>query len=542
MENTSHTLIVIQTLGGIGLFLLGMVVMTSGLTALAGDSIRRALMRFTHSPLSGAITGAASTAIIQSSSATTVAAIGFVGAGLMSFPAALGIVFGANIGTTLTGWLVAILGFKLKLSLIVLPLIFVGMILKLFANERLANTGYAIAGFGVIFVGITFMQEGMQGLEHLFNFEGFASDSLFTRLQLVALGIIFTIVTQSSSAGVATALSALFAGLINFEQAAALVIGMDVGTTFTAAVATIGGSIGAKRTGLSHVIYNLFTAIGALILLTPYIWLWEKLSPGQLLANAEIALVAFHTTFNTIGVFFVLPFTNRFVKLIERLIPESRHPYSEKLDKALLTQPSLAISNAQKNIYFQALALLKHVQVLLNAGPTQQRANITDLKKAIDETHRYIDLIHLTPKEHQDWDRLIAIVHTLDHLQRLHERCEEEEDRAMAALEAESMTDSLQQLKDLLKTVIPLFENNQWQKANELSSKVADDIETQQQPVREKVLQRLASGEIDAPTATARLEAIRWLDRVSRHIARIIHHYHISLMAAGTEAGGTGKI
>ncbi len=539
MENISHTFIIIQTLGGIGLFLLGMIIMTNGLTALAGDSIRRALMRFTHSPLSGAITGATSTALIQSSSATTVAAIGFVGAGLMSFPAALGIVFGANIGTTVTGWLVAILGFKLKLSLIVLPLIFIGAILKLFASGRWANVGYALAGFGVIFVGITFMQQGMQGLEQFFSFEGFTGDSIFVRLQLVALGIIFTVLTQSSSAGVATALSALFAGLINFEQAAALVIGMDVGTTFTAAVATIGGSIGAKRTGLSHVIYNLFTAFGALVLLTPFIWGWEKLFPGQLLANAEIALVAFHTFFNTIGVILVLPFTHRFVTLIERIIPEARHPYSQKLDKALLQQPELALSNAQKNIYYQVLALLKHIQALLNVGPIKQRADIADLQKAIDETHNYIDLIHLKPKEHQEWDRLIAIVHTLDHLQRLHERCEEEEDRAMAALEAESMADSLRQLKEFLIIVIPLFETNQWHKADQLAANVAKDIEQQHQPIREKVLQRLASGELDAPTATARLEAIRWLERVSRHIARILHYYQLSLTLAGTDTSNT---
>ena len=137
--------------------------MTDGLRALAGSAIRGALMRFTRSPLSGAVTGAVSTAILQSSSATTVAAVGFVGAGLITFSASLGIIFGANIGTTMTGWLVALLGFKLNLGTVILPVILVGTILRLFGNGRAANIGYALAGFGLIFVGITLMQQGMSG-------------------------------------------------------------------------------------------------------------------------------------------------------------------------------------------------------------------------------------------------------------------------------------------------------------------------------------------------------------------------------------------
>jgi phosphate:Na+ symporter len=142
-----------------------MIVMTDGLRALAGNAMRTALMRFTRTPLSGAITGAVTTAILQSSSATTVATVGFVGAGLISFSAALGIIFGANVGTTVTGWLVAILGVKLKLGTVILPLIFIGTSLKLFAQERVARLGYAIAGFGLIFVGITTLQEAMGGLQ-----------------------------------------------------------------------------------------------------------------------------------------------------------------------------------------------------------------------------------------------------------------------------------------------------------------------------------------------------------------------------------------
>ena len=517
--------IIIQTLGGIGLFLLGMIVMTNGLNALAGKAIRQTLLRFTHTPLSGAISGAACTAIVQSSSATTVAAIGFVGAGLMSFPSALGIVFGANIGTTLTGWLVAVLGFKLQLNIIVLPLIFIGAIMKLFANKRLGEIGLALAGFGVIFVGITFMQQGMQGMEKMISFDHFSEDTLITRLQLVGLGIVFTIITQSSSAGVATALSALFAGMINFEQAAALVIGMDIGTTFTAAIATIGGSVGARRTGYSHVIYNFFTGISALILLTPYIWVWAHFNAAFLQDNAEIGLVLFHTTFNFLGVIIVLPFTRLFVRFIERLIPEVVNKYEQPLDRALLTQPSLALAQIQQNIYFQLVALVKHIQAVLTHGKQGERVDLLDLNNAIDDTHAYVDEIHLRPKEHEDWERLVAVVHCLDHLQRLQRRCEEEENRALTASQSSTVRNATELLHQLLEEIVPLLEVQNWTGIETSCQDKADAIDTLIEPLRKRVLERLASGEMDEPTATERLEAIRWLQRTSKHIARIVFHY-----------------
>ncbi|MGI9534447.1 MAG: Na/Pi cotransporter family protein, partial [Thermodesulfobacteriota bacterium] len=312
--------IIIHVAGGIGLFLLGMIVLTDGLRTLAGKAMRSALMRFTSSPLSGALTGAASTAILQSSSATTVAAVGFVRAELITFPEALGIIFGANIGTTFKGWLIAILGFKLSIANFFLPIVFIGAVLRLFTKGRLATIGYSIAGFGLIFVGITVMQQSMSEMHGFISFENLPTDSFSSRLLLVGLGVLFSAITQSSSAGVVATLTALFANLINFEQAAALVIGMDIGTTVTAAMATIGGTVGAKRTGYSHVIYNLLTATIAFFLITPYTLIWDYLAPGQLIQNAEIALVAFHTLFNTLGVIVILPFTRQFAFFMEKLI------------------------------------------------------------------------------------------------------------------------------------------------------------------------------------------------------------------------------
>ena len=176
--------------GGLGLFLLGMVVLTEGLRQLAGSALRRLLSEFTKTPIRGVAAGAMSTAVIQSSSATTVTAVGFVGAGLLTFPHGLGIVLGANIGTTVTGWIVAIVGFKLHLGLIVLPLVLVGVLLRLFSNTRLRHIGWALAGFGLLFVGIDAMQQGMAQFEGTITPDDFPEDTLFGRLQLVLLGIV----------------------------------------------------------------------------------------------------------------------------------------------------------------------------------------------------------------------------------------------------------------------------------------------------------------------------------------------------------------
>ena len=333
-------ILIVQALGGLGLFLLGMIIMTDSLRNLAGDAMRKLLLRFTHTPLSGAITGTIATAILQSSSATTVAAVGMVGAGLMGFAEALGIIFGANIGTTIKGWFVVLLGFKLQIGLMLMPLILVGALLRLFAKDRWASIGMAIAGFGLVFVGIYLIQQGMTDVQKFVTPENFPDDTFVGRIQLLLLGILFSAVTQSSSAGVAVTLTALFSGAINFPQGAALVIGMDVGTTVTAALATIGGTVGSRRTGLSHVIYNCFTGIGALFLITPYVLLWQWLGPDILKNNAEIVLIAFHTSFNVLGVIIVLPLTRQFACLIKRLIPNTEPAYTDSLDKTLLHDPT----------------------------------------------------------------------------------------------------------------------------------------------------------------------------------------------------------
>ncbi|QOR62846.1 Na/Pi cotransporter family protein [Sulfurovum sp. ST-21] len=516
--------IILKVTGGLGIFLLGMIIMTDGLRSLAGDRMRNLLMHFTRSPISGAATGAAVTAILQSSSATTVAAVGFVSAGLLAFPEALGIIFGANIGTTITGWMVVLFGFKLNLGTAVLPVIFIGAVLKLFFKKKLAATGYALAGFGLIFIGITFLQEGMSGFEGIITPENLPSHSFTGILKLVALGVITTVITQSSSAGVAATLTALFANTINFEQAAALIIGMDMGTTVTALLASIGGSANAKRTSLSHVIYNIFTAVMAVFLITPFVHLWEYIAPVPIVADAQIALVAFHTLFNTIGVLVILPFTHRFAMMMEKIIPPEKPKYTMKLDTKILEEANLALEAVRISIQNEFTALLEHINFILGDSKNGAKADLRMLQAALNETREYLDAIDLKQQDDAKWKELISLIHILDHLFRLYERCEEDAYRARVVQKSAE----LQEEHDLLiannTEVIRALNSRNFSKAENVAKKSEEQIGRIVEPYRKEIARNMAEDKISMHMGTSKLEAVRWLVRVSHHISRIASH------------------
>lgn len=532
MQEINH---VLYTLGGLGLFLLGMVIMTDYLKKLAGNRIRAALFNYTKTPVSGAITGAVTTAVVQSSSATTVAAVGFVGAGLMTFTNSLGIIFGANIGTTITGWMVALLGFKLSIEMLALPVVLIGILMRLFLKGKWSNLGLVLAGFGLIFVGIDTMQSAMQGMKDILDFSKLPANNLIGQLQLLALGFVFTVITQSSSAGVAVTLTALFTGLVQFEQAAALVVGMDVGTTITSLMATIGGSINAKRTGYSHVLYNLITAFLALLIIAPYISIWEYFAVGAIYQYAEIALVAFHTLFNVIGVLLVLPFTEYFSRFMKWLVPQATEDFIYRLDSQLIAEPKMALAAVQLTLLDLAKALLNELHFLISREPKKDfQSDLIQLQQDLDQTQFYLDSIHLDQKDHHLWNRLTSMIHTLDHLQRLHERCEEEDDRA----EASKQFATLQQVSGRLEADIcslqSYFYNQLWPEAVSLTQALYDEIHAGAEGYRHTMVDNMGQGLISADECWDALEAIRWMERVSNHLYRISYYLKKMLLDSGS--------
>ena len=252
-------------LGGVGMFLLGMDVMTGALREAAGRNLRALLARFTTTPLRGTVTGAAATAVIQSSSATTVMTVGFVGAGLMTLGQALGIIYGANVGTTATGWLVSLLGFKLHLGRLALALLLPASLALLLGRGALARGGRAVAGLCLLLIGLDMMQAGMGDAAALITAQRLPGADAAGLLALAGIGLAVTVLIQSSSAGVALALVMLQGGTIALPQAAALVAGMNVGTTFTGLLASLGGSRAMRQTAVANLVFHLAIAAMALL-------------------------------------------------------------------------------------------------------------------------------------------------------------------------------------------------------------------------------------------------------------------------------------
>jgi len=508
--------------GGVGLFLAGMLILTDGLRALTGDWLRTVLSTYTKSPRSGVLTGAVSTALIQSSSATTVTAVSFVGAGLLTFPQALGIIFGANIGTTLTGWLVAILGFKIKLGIVVMPFILIGVALKLYGRGLLANVGWAIVGFSLLFIGIATMQQGASGFEGLVSPSNFPPDTIFGRLQLVAIGIAVTIITQSSSAGVAAAMVALVSGAISFPQAAAMVIGMDVGTTFSAALATIGGSTPMRRTGYAHVIYNVFTGAMAFLLLGPAAAILNTFQLTNPAADgAPFALALFHTSFNIAGVLLVLPFTNQFAALVRWLVPGQGPHLTDMLDKNLLAEPSAAtdaVTFTVRQTVDKLLACLEGILARQNR-PADTAGQLHEIELAIEATQAYAQTIEVEP-ESAAYLRQIEAMHALDHLRRLHRRCQRTH---LASAIAKDWR--LQRLSGLLRHSLQRVSSAGVGSVDlDYLAKLNGLMQRQDSAYRLRMLKAVPNHPQNSENMMLRLDGMRWLLRVSYHVWRINIH------------------
>ncbi|MEQ1906957.1 MAG: Na/Pi symporter [Pirellulaceae bacterium] len=515
----------LEVLGGAGLFILGMNVMSDGLNRLAGETMRRTIGSFTRTPLTGTLTGTVVTALIQSSGATVVMAIGFVGAGLLTFPQALGVIFGANIGTTFTGWIVALLGFTLDLKLIAMPLLFIGALMRLIKNQKITAIGYAISGFAAIFIGIAMLQSGMEAYRDILTPKNFPEDTLSGRFLLLLLGVAITLITQSSSAGVAAAITAVHVGNISLPQAAAMVIGMDIGTTNIALIASIGSNVNARRTGLSHVIYNLFTGLGSFFFLPFYLQLAEYLFPNSGTNSPELVLVAFHTLFNTLGVLLVLPFTQPFAKLIIWFIPPRKNPLTERLEPSLLKNPPVAMENVLRALREISQALFVTLVELLAKNRDNVAGSwskIDDVESAIGDVRLYLNQINDPIAVQKGFQQKVKAVHILDHLSRLvvrvrkHDRLEsawskaeyrEFVGRLRSALEmtgGEDSQDLLNSHRELTLLSAQLHQQNNFLRREQIERGIVD----------------LAS----VDELTQRLDALRWLQRVAYHALRITHH------------------
>ena len=323
--------------------------MTDGLKVFGGAGLKVLLRDWTSTPLRGVASGALVTAVVQSSSAVTVATIGFVNAGILSLHQAIGVVFGTNVGTTMTGWLVSLVGVGFRIEALALPILAVGVALSLLSRgKRLQGLGRALAGFGLFFLGLGILKEAFSGVADAFD-EDMVSGAagIAGLLGFLAAGLAATVLTQSSSAAIALILTASAHGVIGLDGAAAAIIGANIGTTSTALLAVIGATPNAKRVAVAHLAFNVVTGAVALAILPvaiaglAYAGTW--LAGG---GQAAPLLALFHTLFNVLGVMLMLPLARPLSRWLERLFHSQEEDIAKPhyLDRTVLATPTLALA------------------------------------------------------------------------------------------------------------------------------------------------------------------------------------------------------
>lgn len=368
--------VVFEAAGGLALFLLAMSMMTGGLRLFGGSSLKALLERSTGTRVKGAAVGALVTALVQSSSAVTVATIGFVNAGILGLPHAIGVIFGANLGTTMTGWLVSLTGFGFKIEAVAMPILAVGVLLRLTASgRRIQGLGEALAGFGLFFLGLAILQGAFGSLSQDLAARLPSAQGISGVFVYLGIGFALTVLTQSSSASIALILTAAGQQVAGLDAAAAAIIGANVGTTSTAMLAVLKATPNAKRVAAGHVIFNMVTGVVALALLPVLIWSVDR-TGGWLGVDGrpEPVLALFHTLFNLLGVVLMLPVADRLARALGRLFRTAEEDLGRPrhLDGTVVATPALAVAALQEELNRMRRLVLINVAAAL--APTEARA------------------------------------------------------------------------------------------------------------------------------------------------------------------------
>ena len=386
---------VLTLLGALGMFLYGMNLMSAGLQKAAGSKMRSFLGAMTSNPFKGVMTGLGITTVIQSSSATTVMTVGFVNAGLLTLSQAVGVIMGANIGTTVTAWLVSLLGFKADISLFAVPLMAVGFILSLAKSDKRRHISELIVGFSLLFLGLSLMKESVPDLretpEVLSFIQNWTSYGFGSVLIFLVVGTVLTLVLQSSSATMALTLIMVNMGWIPFEMGAAMVLGENIGTTITANIAAAVGNANARRAALAHTLFNVFGVCWALALFTPFLKLvgltitWLGLpNPMDIAHSADVAMTAdegmatlygismLHTLFNLFNTMILIWFVNVIVKIVTKTIKERKSVEEDVvklkfIDAGPLSTAELAVGEARNEVIHFAEISRREVDFIRSA-------------------------------------------------------------------------------------------------------------------------------------------------------------------------------
>ena len=527
---------ILTLLGGLAIFLLGMAKMADGLQNAAGDKMRKVLEKLISNPLMGVLVGAVVTSILQSSSATTVIAVGFVNARLLTLRQAVGVIMGANIGTTMTAQLIAF-----NLGDYALPAIALGVAVNFIAKKKnIKYIGQIIIGFGLLFLGLEIMSDAMKPLRsapEFINFMRSFSDNPFLG---VFAGALLTAVVQSSSATIAILQTLAMEGLVDIKAALPILFGDNIGTTITAVLACIGSGINAKRVALSHVTFNIIGTI-IFMLLLPLVALAVESLGGDVarqIANA-------HTMFNVTNTIIQLPFIGLLVLLITKLIPgeEKTVEYGVKyLDKRLLINPSVALGQATKELNRMGQLAKETLQDSVEGFMTNDEKIIKlalEKEDVVDQLEAEITayLVALSQKRLSPElsTKMAILLNTVNDIERVGDHASNIAELAEYKISHKLpfTEEALEELRIMAKDVEGAFERSliALQNGDEVIAKEVkeydDHIDKMEKDLRKSHISRLNEGSCFTPAGIIFLEVISNLERVGDH------SYNIASAALG---------
>ncbi|MCM3442112.1 Na/Pi cotransporter family protein [Metabacillus halosaccharovorans] len=526
---------IFEFIGGLGIFLFGIKYMGDGLQRSAGDKLRDILDKFTTNPLMGVLAGVIVTVLIQSSSGTTVITVGLVSAGFMSLRQAIGVIMGANIGTTVTAFIIGI-----KVSDYALPIIAVGAILLFFfKNKRIHNIGQIVFGFGALFFGLELMGDGMKPLRTLEAFHDLTVSMSSNPLLGVVVGTVFTVIVQSSSATIGILQELFGQGLIDINAALPVLFGDNIGTTITAVLASIGASIAARRAALTHVIFNLIGTTIFLIFL-PLFTNFMLYLQGALHLNPEMTIAFAHGTFNFTNTFIQLPFIGFLAFIVTKLIPgeDSVIEYKTKhLDPIFIEQSSsIALGQAKEEVLRMGQFATIGLEAARDYQTTYSQKNADtamQLEDAINNLDRkitdYLVLIsrsEMSPTESEEHSMLMDTVRDIerigDHIENVVELV------GYQLTNKVKLTDSAKKdLEDMFELTIQTLKDAVTaldDKDTALASKVLkseEQIDKMERTLRKKHIMRINEGSCTGSAGIVFVDIISNLERIGDHSVNI---------------------
>ncbi len=528
---------ILELVGSLGFLLYGMKLMSDGVQQSAGEKLQRALSVLTGNRFMSLLTGLIVTMIIQSSGATTVMVVTFVNAGLMTLTQSVGVIFGANIGTTITAWIVSIFGFNFKISAFAIPVFGFGYFLSILKKGAYKNWAEAIMGFGMLFLGLSGLSDVFtpEQLGWLFKIQG---SGVFAILFGFVVGIIITALLHSSSAFSAIVITMAYNGLVSWELAAAMTLGSNVGSTIDAILASMGTSADSRRAALIHVMFNVFGTVLALIFFKPFLEIVMFVTPGRENSNIAIRISMLHTVFKTLSTFIFLPLQNPIVKLTQLIIKDDKETES-KTFKLEFTE-FLGKESAPTHIIQAEKAIADMTDVVsdmfdkIQIGVTKRNVEFierykqesVDSENYVDQMHEQIthylikcQSLHITEKQLNHISGMIQIV---DELENMSDSC-----YATLMLINRSIEKKMKFLQEDMERLLPYLElvrqflqfirrniNNQITPEKlELARELEDGIDAFRKDLKKVARKRLEGG-ADVKSELLYIDVIRRIENI----------------------------